>query len=73
MKYTVALSRLESAFNAGDEVSMKTLVAKGLVVAGHLSSVKIVGTGELSKKLSVRVPVSASARAAIEKAGGSLS
>jgi ribosomal protein L15 len=73
VKHTIALSRLEAAFNAGDEVSLKTLIEKGLAEGGHLSSVKIVGTGSITKKLTVRVPVSSSARAAIEKAGGTLS
>ena len=34
--------------------------------------IKILGTGELTKKFTVKVPCSASAKAKIEKAGGSV-
>ena len=34
--------------------------------------IKILGNGELTKKLTVKVPCSASAKAKIEKAGGSV-
>ena len=34
--------------------------------------VKILGTGEVTKKFTVKVPCSASAKAKIEKAGGSV-
>ena len=71
-KVALTLERIEKLFDAGAEVSMKTLVAKGIVKAGRLVSVKIVGGGTLAKKLSFHVPVSASARTAIEKAGGSI-
>lgn len=71
----VNLSALESAFSAGDTVTPATLFQKGLVAsrAGRVRPVKILGTGELTKALSVSdVMASASAKAAIEKAGGSL-
>jgi large subunit ribosomal protein L15 len=71
----VNLSVLESAFAAGDTVTPAVLFKKGLVTAraGRVRSVKILGTGTLTKSLSVSgVTASASARAAIEKAGGSL-
>lgn len=71
----VNLAALESAFSAGDTVTPATLHAKGLVAtrAGRIRPVKILGTGELTKALSVSdVLASATARAAIEKAGGSL-
>lgn len=71
VKVALPLSRLETLFASGDEVSTKTLIEKGVISAGRLISVKIVGTGSISKKLTVRVPLTASARAAIEKAGGS--
>lgn len=67
----VPVSRLES-FESGSEVTVKTLVEKGIVSSrgGKLPRVKLVG-GALSKKIVVRgIEVSASARAAIEKAGG---
>ncbi len=68
----VSLERLSDVFEAGSDVNVKTLIEKGVLHARHLQPVKIVGGGELSKKLTVTgIPVSASARAAIEKAGGS--
>lgn len=71
----VNLGDLETAFSAGDAVNPQTLAQKGLVTAKKSSkvSVKILGGGELSKKLSVSgCTVSASAKAAIEKAGGTV-
>jgi large subunit ribosomal protein L15 len=65
----VNLERLTD-FRAGETVSPETLAAKGLVPAGT-SRVKILGSGNLNRKLSfVGVNVSASAKAKIEKAGG---
>jgi len=69
----VNLSRLESAFAAGDTVSPKSLVAHGIVstLSRRVPTVKILGTGELTKKLVIEgCLVSASAVAKIEKAGG---
>lgn len=71
----VNLAALEAAFAAGDTVTPATLLTKGLVGtrAGRVRQVKILGTGTLTKALSLsNVEASASARAAIEKAGGSL-
>jgi large subunit ribosomal protein L15 len=62
----IALDKL-SVFNEGDVVTAASLLQKGLISA--LGPVKIVG-GSIHKKLQVNVPVSASARAAIEQAGG---
>jgi large subunit ribosomal protein L15 len=70
---TVPLNEL-SVFNDGDTVNAKSLQSKGVikVMAGQaLPRIKIVG-GEIKKKLFVRVPASGSAKAAIEKAGGSV-
>jgi len=67
----VNLKDLERVFADGDTVSVEVLVEKGLVRGGK-RLVKVLGDGELSKKLSVQVhKFSASARAGIEKAGGS--
>ncbi len=61
---------LEKVFEAGDEVNQETLLAKGLVRRGS-KPIKVLGTGDLSKKLSVRVDkCSRSARSKIEAAGG---
>ena len=52
------------------EVTPEKLVAEGLVRAGG-TGVKLLGRGELTKKLTVRVnEISPSAREKVEKAGG---
>ena len=54
-----------------DEITPETLLAKGLVSKGAL--VKVLGRGELSRKVTVKVHgASASAEAAITGAGGTL-
>ncbi len=71
----VNLSVLESVFSAGDSVNPKALVAKGVVSASakRAPKVKILGTGALTKKLTVTdCMVSDSAKEAIVKAGGSV-
>lgn len=71
----VNLALLEAVFAAGDTVTPAILAAKGVVRsrAGRPPLVKILGTGELTKKLSITgCTASAVAKAAIEKAGGSL-
>jgi large subunit ribosomal protein L15 len=66
----VNVSDLEARFDAGAEVTPDTLRAAGL--AKRRDPVKILGRGEISKKLTVRAHAfSASAREKIEKAGGS--
>ncbi len=69
---TINLSRIEALFDKGEDVTMKALAGKGILKAGYLTRVKVVGTGSISKNLTVRVPVTGSARAAIEKAGGTV-
>jgi large subunit ribosomal protein L15 len=67
----VNVSDLDDRFKAGDEVSPETLRAAGLAKRNH--PVKILGRGELSKKLTVRAHAfSASAREKIEGAGGTV-
>jgi large subunit ribosomal protein L15 len=67
----VNLRDLERVFADGDTVTPETLQEKGLSRGGK-RPVKILGDGELSKKLKVQVhKFSGSARAGIEKAGGS--
>lgn len=63
----VSLSRL-NVFNEGDRVDLQALKAKGVVDASVMK-VKIL-SGEIKKKLTIKLPASASAKAAIEKAGG---
>mgnify|MGYP004548497251 FL=1 len=68
----VNVSLLEEKYSDGESVNKETLVAKGLISKVD-ALVKILGTGDLTKKLTVDVDkVSASAKAKIEKAGGSV-
>ncbi|MBR0101469.1 MAG: 50S ribosomal protein L15 [Treponema sp.] len=63
---------LEQKFEAGETVNKAALLSKGLIKSAK-SLVKILGNGELTKSLTVEVDkVSASAKAKIEKAGGSV-
>jgi large subunit ribosomal protein L15 len=72
VEYTVVnVGRLDETFEAGDEVSRDTLLAKGLVKRNR--PVKILGHGELSKALTVSVDkVSGTAREKITAAGGTV-
>lgn len=70
----VNLAALEAAFAANETVSPVTLLEKGLIRVrkGEAPKVKILGEGELTKKLSFSgCTVSGSAKEKIEKAGGS--
>ena len=67
----VNLRDLERVFDDGAEVTLEALIAKGLIKNTKID-VKILGSGELTKKLTVTAHTfSASARAKIEAAGGS--
>lgn len=67
----INVAQLEKFFSAGDAVNPKVLIERGAVRGG--TKVKILGDGELTKKLSISgCLVSGSARAKIEKAGGSV-
>lgn len=67
---TVNVALLEKFFDDGATVDVAALRAKGLV-KGRWDEVKVLGQGDLTKKLTVRVDaVSAGARAKIEQAGG---
>jgi large subunit ribosomal protein L15 len=67
----VNLATLEERFEAGAEVTPESLKAAGLATRKH--PVKILGNGDLSKKLTVKVHgCSATAREKIEAAGGSI-
>jgi large subunit ribosomal protein L15 len=68
----VNLQDLEARFDAGATVDLESLKQRGLATRKDIP-VKILAKGELSKALTVNVhAVSASAREAIEKAGGSV-
>jgi large subunit ribosomal protein L15 len=67
----VNLADLE-AFDAGATVDEAALKTRGLV-KGRYDGVKVLGNGTLTKKLTVRAhKLSATAREAVEKAGGSV-
>jgi large subunit ribosomal protein L15 len=71
--YTVPvnLRDLDRVFDEGAEVTLEALVEKGLL-KNTRTDVKILGNGDLKKKLTVTVhSFSAAAREKIEKAGGS--
>ncbi|MGJ8671506.1 50S ribosomal protein L15 [Rubritalea sp.] len=63
-------AHLQKFFEEGDTVNEESLRAKGLV-KGAFDQIKVLGNGDLSKKLTVSVDaLSASAKEKIEKAGG---
>ncbi|MBI9108531.1 MAG: 50S ribosomal protein L15 [Spirochaetales bacterium] len=69
---TVNLRELEDKFSDGDTVNLETLKDKG-IVKGKNIRVKILGDGEVTKKLTIDVEkVSAGAKEKIEKAGGNI-
>jgi large subunit ribosomal protein L15 len=66
----VNVGELEGAFRAGSEVTLDALRAKDLV-SGRFDQVKILGDGELTKKLKIAAHrFSARALAKIQAAGG---
>lgn len=73
-KALINLSSL-NVFESGAVVSMESLIEQKLISKNQatISSVKIVGTGELKKKLKVMVPATISAQKAILAAKGEYS
>lgn len=73
VEYSVVnVSRLDEVFAEGDVVDTESLIAKGIIKTPS-SLVKILGDGDLTKKLTVRVDkVSGSAKTKIEGAGGTV-
>ena len=72
-EYTViSLAFLNENFEDGEEVSLETLFNKCLIKKGR-DGVKVLGNGELNKKLTVKVhKISKSAKAAVEAKGGTV-
>jgi large subunit ribosomal protein L15 len=71
----INLDLLEIAFKSGDTVKPSTLFAKEVIeqYKGKNQKIKILGDGELKKKLTiVGCTVSKTAKEKIEKAGGSI-
>jgi large subunit ribosomal protein L15 len=66
----INLSALETLYNDGDQVTPESLKASGLV-QGQFELVKVLGNGELTKKLKISAhKFSQSALDKIQKAGG---
>jgi large subunit ribosomal protein L15 len=69
---SVNVSELQDLFEAGEDVSIESLQGKGLLKK-RFDELKILGNGELSKKLKVSAHrFSESAKEKIEKAGGTV-
>ncbi len=71
----ISIERIEAAFDTGSEITPTMLVERGIVSArkGTSPLVKIVGGEAVTKRFTFKgVTVSAPARVAIEKAGGSI-
>ena len=70
------LGDLDTKFASGETITRATLLAKGVISNrnGELPEVKILGGGDVSKKLIIKgIKVSASVKEKIEKAGGTIS
>jgi large subunit ribosomal protein L15 len=68
----VNLRDVEGRFEAGDVVTPEALVEKGILKNTKID-VKLLGSGKVSKRLTIRVhAISASAREKIEAAGGTV-
>lgn len=68
----VNVSQLDANFEDGSEVNEASLREAGLI-RGQFDKIKVLGLGDISKKLTVKVDkLSASAKEKIEKAGGSV-
>ena len=68
----VNVYRLDEIFADGDTVDAEALVAKGIIKSAS-APVKVLGDGELTKKLTVKVDkVSGPAKQKIEAAGGTV-
>jgi large subunit ribosomal protein L15 len=70
--HPINVSQLEQLFDAGATVDLAALQAKG-VVPKLVEKVKILGEGNITKKLTIKAQgVSESARTKIEAAGGTI-
>lgn len=71
----INIEALEENFKDGETITLDTLLAKGMVkkVGGKNPRVKILAKGEIKKKLKILgLTTSVTAKAAVEKAGGSV-
>jgi len=70
--FPINVETLDKSFDAGATVDLKTLKAKG-IVPKLVEHVKILGEGNLTKKLTIKAQgVSATARSKVEAAGGTV-
>jgi len=72
-KVVVNIEDLEKKFKDGDVINIETLLSNKLIYKKDVASgIKILGQGEIKKKLTIEkeILISASAKKAIEKAGG---
>lgn len=68
----VNLADIEDRFDNGETVNVETLYSKRLV-KGNKDGIKVLGNGDITKKLTVEVDkISASAREKLEKAGSTV-
>ena len=67
----VNVAELEKKFESGAEITAEALARAGFT-DNKRPKIKILGVGELTKKFTVKVPCSASAKAKIEQAGGTV-
>lgn len=69
----INVDQLEAKFADGETIDKASLAEKGFISKKSASLVKILGNGEVTKKFTVAVDkVSESAKAKIEKAGGTV-
>lgn len=69
----INVEQLDAKFADGETIDKATLAAKGFISRKSASLVKILGNGDVTKKFTVEVDkVSESAKAKIEKAGGTV-
>lgn len=71
----VNLSSLEKKFESGEKINPETLIKRKIIrkMKGKVPEVKILGKGEITKKLIIEdCKVSKGAREKVEKAGGTI-
>ncbi len=71
----VDLARIAERFSNGDTVDPASLLERGLIrrMKGRIPAVKVLGAGGITKRLTFRdLKFSASARARVEEAGGTV-
>lgn len=69
--YAISLSRLERLFPEGGAVSLKTLTERKIIANIHQPA-KVIGNATKAKFAFTGLTLSPSAKAAVEKAGGSI-